>query len=191
MGRCEHQVVGEDQPSRSKIVLVGFMGTGKSTVAGQLAGRLGYGWTDTDSEVVAAEGCSIAELFARHGEPYFRQAETRALTRLLTADTPLVIATGGGTVLSEANRELMLRHGFVAALRASEAVIVERVAGDTARPLLAGDPAAKVRELMKARSGAYDFAQLSVDTDGLDPGAVAESVLSGYLGTSGLYRVSE
>ena len=98
---------GDSVPN--KIVLIGFMGTGKSTVAALLAQRLGWTCTDTDGEVVAEEGCSIAEIFSRSGEPSFRAAESRVLARLLASQEPLVIATGGGAVLAEANRRLMLR----------------------------------------------------------------------------------
>ncbi|MCM3746199.1 shikimate kinase [Paenibacillus pasadenensis] len=171
-----------------KIVLVGFMGTGKSTVAAKVADRLGWKCTDSDSEVVAEEGCTIAKLFETRGEEYFRDAETRVLTRLLQSGEPLVIATGGGAVLREVNRRFMLERSYVAALQASEAVIVERVRYDKGRPLLADDPAGKVRELMLKRQGAYDFAPLQVMTDSLTPDEAAEAVAEGYRLASRLYR---
>ncbi|QJC52420.1 shikimate kinase [Paenibacillus albicereus] len=177
--------------NKDKIVLVGFMGTGKSTVAAELAARLGWRCADTDSEVVREQGCSIAELFESRGEACFRDAETNALGRLLACGEPLVIATGGGAVLRERNRRLMLEGAFVAALQASEAVIVERVRHDRGRPLLAGDPAAKVRELLEKRQGAYDFAPLQLMTDGLTPEEAAEAVAEAYRGASRLYRASD
>ncbi|SDT41545.1 shikimate kinase [Paenibacillaceae bacterium GAS479] len=182
------------RPSESihgKILLIGFMGTGKSTVGAKLAAKLGWRCTDTDSEVVAEEGCSIAELFERRGEPYFRDAETEVLAKLLETDEPLVIATGGGAVLREGNRQLMLSGAFVAALQASEAVIVERVRYDKGRPLLGSDPSLKVRELLKTREGAYDFAHLQVMTDSLTPDEAAEEIANAYHLASGLYRASD
>ncbi|QGG56816.1 shikimate kinase [Paenibacillus sp. B01] len=179
------------EQDRDKIVLIGFMGTGKSTVAAMLAERLGWRCADTDAEVVREQGNSIAELFATRGEAFFRDAETRALERLLACGDPLVIATGGGAVLRERNRQLMLGGAFVAALQASEAVIVERVRHDQGRPLLAGDPAAKVRELLEKRRGAYDFAPLQVMTDGLSPEQAAEAVALAYQDASRLYRASD
>ncbi|OXM15807.1 shikimate kinase [Paenibacillus herberti] len=182
------------RPSESiheKIMLIGFMGTGKSTVGAKLAAKLGWRWTDTDSEVVAEQGCSIAELFERRGESYFRDAETEVLAKLLETDEPLVIATGGGAVLREGNRRIMIGGAFVAALQASEAIIVERVRYDKGRPLLAGDPSLKVRELLKTREGAYDFAHLQVMTDSLTPDEAAEAIANAYHLASGLYRASD
>lgn len=161
-----------------KIVLVGFMGTGKSTVARLLAGRLGIGRVDLDEEIEREAGCTIAELFDTKGEAHFRDLESNVLARLMAEDRPLVLATGGGAVLREANREAMLRSGFVAALTALPERIIERVSGDGARPLLRGDVGERVRRLMAERKHAYDFAHIKIDTTDLKPDEVADRILA-------------
>jgi len=161
-----------------KIVLVGFMGTGKSTVARLLAERLGVEHADLDEEIEREAGCAIAEIFDTKGEAHFRDLESAALARLLAAERPLVLATGGGAVLREANRAAMLRSGFVAALTASPGRIVERVSGDASRPLLRGDVEERVRRLMSERRTAYDFAHVKIDTTDLTPEEVADRILS-------------
>lgn len=161
-----------------KIVLVGFMGTGKSTVARLLAERLGVERVDLDECIVREAGCSIAELFETKGEPYFRDMESRLLDALMQSPEPFVLATGGGAVLREANRDAMLRGGFVVALTADADQIIARVSGDKARPLLAGDAAANVRRLLEQRKDAYDFAHVRLDTSGLPPAAVADRILA-------------
>jgi len=146
------------------VILVGFMGTGKSTVAAELAGRLGWSWVDLDAEIERHEGCTIAELFDRRGEAYFRRAETEALKRELAGRSGRVIATGGGAVLAEHNRRTMLENGLVVALTATPETIVRRVKGDPSRPLLRGDVEQRVRELLEKRKHAYDFAHVRIDT---------------------------
>jgi len=161
----------------NKIVLVGFMGTGKSTVAERLAERLGIAKLDLDAEIERREGRTIPAIFAADGEQAFRAAETEALADVLSREEPLVVATGGGAVLAESNRELMLKHGWVVALTASPERIVERVRNDANRPLLAGDVEERVAALMLQRRHVYDFAELAVDTDGLSPEAAADIII--------------
>ncbi|WP_342663641.1 shikimate kinase [Paenibacillus taiwanensis] len=164
----------------TSIVLIGFMGTGKSTVGQQLAQHLQYEFVDLDEEIVRQQGKTIPELFAQHGEAYFRQQENRILTDLLQRKTRLIIATGGGAVLDNHNCEAMLRYGFVVALTAQLDTIVTRVQGDTNRPLLQGDVTERVHTLMKARLGRYDFAHCTVETDSLSVEPIIEAILSGY-----------
>jgi len=166
-----------DSP-RNKIVLVGFMGTGKSTVAKLLSERLGMDRIDLDEAIVAEAGCSIAELFATQGEESFRELESRVLEATLSSDTPAVLATGGGAVLRRRNRQAMLSGGLVVALRASAEQIIERVKGDRGRPLLEGDVEERVSKLLEARRDAYDFAHASFDTTGIPVREVAERILS-------------
>jgi shikimate kinase len=161
-----------------KIVLVGFMGTGKTTVTRLLAERLGVGRVDLDEEIEREAGCTIAELFDTKGEAHFRDLESAVLERLMASDRPLVLATGGGAVLREANREAMLRSGFVAALTASPERIIERVSGDASRPLLRGDVEERVRRLLAERKTAYDFAHIRIDTTDLSPDEVADRILA-------------
>jgi shikimate kinase len=96
----------------------------------------------------------------------------------MASDRPFVLATGGGAVLREANREAMLRSGFVAALTATPERIIERVSGDASRPLLRGDVEARVRRLMDERRTAYDFAHIRIDTTDLTPEEAADRILA-------------
>ncbi|MEF3303922.1 shikimate kinase [Paenibacillus sp. GYB003] len=146
------------------IVLVGFMGTGKSTVAAELAQRLGWSRIDLDASIERAEGKSIPELFAERGEAYFRAAETEALRRELVGRSRQVVATGGGAVLAEGNRDIMLANGLVVALTATAETIISRVHNDPNRPLLRGNAEKSVPELMEQRKHAYDFAHVRIDT---------------------------
>jgi shikimate kinase len=166
------------------IVLIGFMGTGKSTVCRLLAERLGWSWKDTDEEIERREGRSIPDIFAESGEPAFRAIETQVLADLL--DTPkIVLATGGGAVLAEANRQAMLEKGYVVALKAEREQIVSRVRNDPNRPLLQGDVEGNVARLLAARQNAYDFAHLTVDTTHLSAEAVVERIAAARLEAAG------
>lgn len=162
---------------RNKIVLVGFMGTGKSTVAKLLSDRLGMPRIDLDESIVAAAGCSIAEVFAAQGEEAFRELESRVLEDIMRSDKPGVVATGGGAVLRERNRQAMMAGGLVIALQAAAAQIVERVKGDRGRPLLEGNVEEKVSKLLEERRHAYDFAHHRIDTTGITVREVAERII--------------
>lgn len=148
----------------NKIILIGFMGTGKSSVAEALAEALQLPNIDVDKEIVALAGRNIPDIFAQDGEDGFRALETKVLKQLLSLPHSAIIATGGGAVLKQENRELMLASGLVIQLSASPDVIISRVAGDSDRPLLQGDAAERVHTLMQTRAGAYDFAHLTIDT---------------------------
>lgn len=168
-----------DRRANRNIIIVGFMGTGKSTVSQLLANRLGWSRIDTDEEIVRRAGKSIPDIFQAEGESYFRDLESRVLEDLLE-ESGRVIATGGGAVLREANRRCMLAGGWVVALTADKPSLLGRVAagGDAAgRPLLAGDAEARIDALLAARRHAYDFAHATVDTSRLSPEEVAELLL--------------
>jgi shikimate kinase len=148
-----------------RIFLIGFMGTGKTTVGAALSKRLGYALWDSDAEIVKREGVEIPQLFAEKGEAYFRLAEAEVLA-MLSQKTEAVITTGGGAVLNARNRELMKETGYVVALTATVDEIVRRLSADESRPLLRSetDLRTRVTELLEARKGLYDFANLTVDT---------------------------
>lgn len=159
------------------VVLIGFMGTGKTSVGRILARRLGWTFVDTDEHVERTSGLTISQIFAEQGEESFRRLETQALKELL-AHRDRVVSTGGGAVLKEENRSIMMRSGLVAALQAKESVIVERVRKDANRPLLQGEVEERVRTLMAARRPLYEFAPLQIHTDFLTEEQVALEIES-------------
>lgn len=159
--------------SDRNIVITGFMGTGKTTVAQRLAGLLERPFVDTDAEIERRAGRSIAAIFAEDGEAAFRRREAR-LCRFLAGQRGLVIATGGGMLVDPGNRAVMLASGFVVCLNASVDAIRQRLAGETGRPLFQGDWEA----LLGRRQAAYAEIPHQINTDGQSPEAVAEEVLA-------------
>lgn len=163
--------------NQNNIVLVGFMGTGKSTVGKALAARLNWAFVDVDQEIEAAEGRPIPDLFREQGEEYFRQSEEQQITRVMQGNHQ-VISMGGGAVLREANRKAMSANGLVVALSASADTILERVKKDPDRPLLAGNPEQKIAQLLEERKNAYQFADIHINTDEMQVLEVVESILT-------------
>jgi len=162
----------------SRIVLIGFMGTGKSTVSKMLADRLGWKQIDIDEEIVRSEGRAIPVIFTEGGEEHFRSIETKVLKSVLSDSlADAVIATGGGAVLRSENCEAMIGSSFVVTLKADAEQIIARVGSDSNRPLLEDDPAARVYALLEARRHAYDFAHFTVDTTEMTTNEVVESIL--------------
>jgi shikimate kinase len=170
--------------ARPHVVLVGMMGSGKSTSGRVLATRLGFAFADADVEIERTAGRTIRAIFADDGEATFRQIEAEVLAALLARAEPTVIAAGGGAVLALANRTLARQRGLVVWLRAEPATLIERVATRTdranVRPLLDEDPASKIERLVAERRASYeDAADLVVDVDALSPNAVADSIMAG------------
>jgi shikimate kinase len=161
-----------------RIILVGMMGAGKTTVGRTLAKRLGWRHCDSDAQVQADTGRTVPELFAERGEAAFRAEESRVLAEALSADDPAVVSAAGGVVLSPSNRDLLVRSGVVVWLRAAPALLAERVGTGAGRPLLDGDPATTLVDLAAVRYPLYEsVAHLVVDVDGLTPRQVADRVL--------------
>jgi len=171
-----------------RVVLIGFSGTGKSTVARILASRLGWTPIDLDDQLAVQFGMSIPEVFATHGEAAFRAAERKALLAALDADK-VVIATGGGAVVDPAvwEKDGLGRAGtLVVALDAEPAEMLERLRrqqeaeGDAAgRPMLAGDdPLARIRQLKAKRQEAYDRAAITLIVDAISPEEIAAEIAS-------------
>ncbi|MFD7084669.1 shikimate kinase [Streptomyces sp. NPDC002181] len=158
------------------VVLVGPMGSGKSTVGALLAERLGVPYRDTDADIVAAQGREISDLFVDEGEPYFRELERQAVAAAVAGHTG-VLALGGGAVLDAGTRELLA--GLpVAYLSMDVEEAVRRVGLGAARPLLAVNPRRQWRELMEARRPLYtEVARVVVATDDRTPEEVAQAVL--------------
>lgn len=173
-----------------RITLVGYRGSGKSTVAACLADRLGCGWQDADAVLEARQGCTIAEIIRDRGEAAFRDLEAALLGELLDSAAG-ILATGGGVVLRPENRALLRTRGRpVVWLRVSPGVARARLAADpatvTRRPALAGgDPLAEVAAAIAARGPLYrECADLVVDADAAVPAAVAAEILAGLADTS-------
>ena len=162
------------------IVLIGFMGTGKTSVGRLLASRLGCAFHDLDRKIEERHGMSIPAMFREHGEPYFRAREKEAV-REAAERTNLVIATGGGTVKDAENVAILRRSGILVALTADADTILQRTAARGARPVLddadAGDRRAAVVRLMEERRHLYDGADITVDTGGRSPLEVAEHIM--------------
>ncbi|MFD5410749.1 shikimate kinase [Streptomyces nojiriensis] len=158
------------------VVLVGPMGSGKSTVGALLAERLGVPYRDTDADIALAQGREISDIFVDEGEPYFRELERQAVAAAVAAHTG-VLALGGGAVLDEGTRELLA--GLpVAYLSMDVEEAVRRVGLGAARPLLAVNPRRQWRELMDARRPLYtEVARVVVATDDRTPEEVAQAVL--------------
>jgi shikimate kinase len=164
-------------PAGQNIVLIGFMGCGKSTVGQLVAEKLAWPFVDTDTLVIERSGRGIPEIFADEGEGGFREREAAALEGL-DDGVSRVIATGGGVVTQPRNQALLRRLGFVVWLNASEEAIWDRVLRNRNRPLLhTPDPRQTVRELLESRRPIYaEFAHLTIDTAGFEPEEIAYGI---------------
>ena len=161
---------------KQNIVLTGFMGTGKSTVGRVLANELGYAFVDTDKLIAQRAGKPVHLIFKEDGEAVFRDWESQ-LAAELAQQTKLVIATGGGMLVSERNAEMMQETGHIFCLVASAREILARVKQSGNRPLLdTDDPLAKIKELLDERAAAYGrFTQIK--TSRRPPQRVAKEIL--------------
>src|SRR5437764_564748 len=163
---------------RDAIVLIGFMGAGKSSVGRTLARTTGLARFDTDEMVAARFGATISKIFETHGEEKFREAEADAL-RELSGKGDAIVVTGGGIVLRPGNVELLRALGIIVHLRADEATLFKRISRRTTRPLLrTANPRATLTELLCARLPLYErTADVEVDTSGLRHDEVAKLIL--------------
>ena len=166
---------------RRSIVLVGLMGAGKSTVGRRLAARLDLPFKDADAEIEAAAGMSIADIFATHGEPYFREGERRVIGRLLQ-EGPCVLATGGGAFMNPETRARIGEAGISVWLKAELDVLMRRVRKRSNRPLLKNaDPESSMRQLMAARQPVYALADLTVESRDTPHERVVDDALNALL----------
>mgnify|MGYP003419568720 FL=1 len=161
------------------VVLMGFMGAGKTTIGRKLAKALECEFIDTDERIEIEQKRKISDIFAEDGEETFRDMETNLLKHLHDREECFVLSIGGGMPVREENRTLLRNLGTVVYLKTSKAEIIRRVSGDKNRPLLqGGDLDEKVTSLMKAREQIYkDTAHKEVVTDGKNPQKVVNEIL--------------
>ena len=150
---------------KKTVVLIGMMGAGKTAVGTALARSLGVPFLDSDDEIASAANRSIAEIFERDGEPFFRAREAEVLARLLRG-TPCILSTGGGAFLADGNRQIIHEAGVSVWLRADVELLWQRVRHKTTRPLLrTANPRETLASLTNARAAFYAGSDLVVDSD--------------------------
>lgn len=175
------QTMGANQNIRAHLdrtlVMVGLMGAGKSAIGKRLAQALALPFVDADKEIEEAAGCTIPEIFARFGEPAFRDGERRVITRLLDG-SPCVLATGGGAFMDDTTRAKIKQSGLSIWLRAELDTLVRRTARRNNRPLLnAGEPREILAKLMTVRYPVYAEADLAVDSADAPPEITTQRVI--------------
>lgn len=159
------------------VLLIGFMGAGKSTVGRIVAKRLGRPFVDMDRDIEWHEGRPVSRIFAEDGEVAFRDAERDAVARLGSLE-PSVVACGGGVILDAENRAALRHEGTVAYLRVSAEEALSRIGRASDRPLLAGSDPDAVDALLRAREGLYEAtADIVVETASREPEDVAGEVV--------------
>lgn len=164
------------------LVLAGFMGTGKSTVGRLAAARLGRPFVDTDDLIVEQAGMPVKDIFARYGEPHFRELERQVCLKV-AEQQGLVVATGGGALLNAGSRRALEATGVVVLLHCDTTTLLARLESSARRgerPLLEGDYEARIIQLLRERNPIYSSLPLSVDTTSLRPRTVAGKVLALY-----------
>lgn len=162
------------------IILIGFMGCGKSTIGRELKRVLGFALIDTDTEIETQAGCKITEIFSNLGETGFRDLEAKVLADLLEKNpASTVISTGGGAILREENREVLRKLGYVVWLRANPETIYQRTKKNRERPILQTEnPRAVITELLEKRTPLYrECAHLVIDVAGLNRTEIAAGIL--------------
>ena len=163
-----------------RIVLMGFMGAGKSTVGKKLAESCGCTFIDTDEWIEKEQNRKISDIFEKDGEKAFRDMETDLLKRLQNSEEEFILSIGGGMPVREENRELLRNLGTVVYLRTTKEEIIRRVSGDVNRPLLQGGALEeKVTALMNAREHIYqETAHREVLTDGKNPIELVDEIMN-------------
>ena len=183
----EAEIVRERLGGRP-VVLVGLMGAGKSSVGRRLAEKLELAFVDADSEIELAAGQTIPEIFAQHGETYFREGERRVIARLLGGGAQ-VLATGGGAYINDETRAQIQQRGVSVWLRASLPLLMSRVMKRQDRPLLKqDDPQAVMRGLMDTRYPVYALADVIVESRDVQHGQMVNDVIRALAAWQGWER---
>lgn len=164
---------------KKHLIIVGFMGTGKSTIGQLIADSTEMEHIDTDEMIQRDRGCTIPEIFANYGEMTFRNVETGAIEQAVQNTYSSIITTGGGIVLRSENRITMSKYGWVFALDAKPEEIIRRLRKDTTRPLLQGGSLSeRVNYLYETRKPLYQFADFQIDTNFKTTGQVAQEIMN-------------
>ncbi|MGA7456683.1 MAG: shikimate kinase [Methyloceanibacter sp.] len=183
--RQERLLAIRDALGPRSIVLIGLMGAGKTAVGRRLANRLDLPFIDADSEIEVAAGASISEIFAEHGEAYFRQGERKVIARLLE-NGPQVLATGGGAYMNPDTRASIKAHGLSVWLKADIKVLMKRVGRRDSRALLAaGDPEKVMKKLMEERYPIYAEADVTVESRDVPHDVIVGAVVDALADTLG------
>lgn len=166
----------------NNIILIGFMGSGKTTFGNWISQQNNMSFIDTDELIEEQQKRSINDIFATDGEAAFRDMETEAISQLCESHNNCVIAVGGGLPVREENRKILKKLGTVVYLQASEDELARRLTGDTKRPLLAGtDIRRKIHDLMKQRESLYlDGADLIISTENKSFEAMYQEIVDGH-----------
>lgn len=167
---------------KNNIILIGFMGSGKSTVGKELAKQMEYPFSDTDTVIETNANTTISNIFAQNGEEYFRNLETKTLEEMVEKTEKSVIATGGGLPLRECNAKLLQELGLVVYLKVRKETVLKRLKGDKTRPILAGDNVdEKVEKLLEFREPLYEIAaHLEVVVDDKTVADITEEIIRNY-----------
>jgi len=169
---------------KSLLFLIGYRGTGKTTIGELLAERIGWDFVDADVHLEASFGKTIKEIFAGEGEAGFRDKETLVLQELSKRER-CVVGTGGGLILRDENRSLMRENGYAVWLKASVPTLAARIAADpmtaARRPNLAGGGSAEIEEMLRVREPLYRAcADLEIDTEGQSPESIVQTILNAW-----------
>lgn len=161
------------------VILIGFMGSGKTSTGKELAVMLNIPFLDTDEIIEKEQNRSINDIFAAEGEAYFRKLEQTLIQRLLKEETKGVLSVGGGLPVFSGNAEILKKMGSVVLLNAQKETLIKRLQSDATRPLLAdGSLEQKIESLMQARAQIYrETADFVVETDGCTPKEAAQKIL--------------
>ena len=172
------------------IILIGFMGAGKTAVGNYLSKKLGFSYIDTDQYIEEKEGMTISDIFAKKGEEYFRSLESSVIKELMQRCETTIYSTGGGMPLREENARLLKELGMVVYLKAEADTIYYRVKGDKKRPLLqCENPKKRIEDLLKERNPKYEAAgNYVVQVDGKDIQTVAQEVINLLTETASIKR---
>jgi shikimate kinase len=168
------------------LVLVGMMGSGKSSIGRKLAARLGLPFVDADAEIERAAGMSITEIFAKHGEAYFRAGEARVIARLLDGG-PQILATGGGAFMNAESRAAIRAKGISVWLKADYDVLMRRIKRRSDRPLLkTGDPGETMKRLLEERDPVYAEADVTIHSRDVPHDTIIMEILAALTPRLGL-----